>query len=172
MRRPEPGASVPMATELFVTDYSALLAQVRRTPRVHGYVAPETETRFSPIHGLGLFAKAPVAAGTVVAAWGGRVTTVEEIERLPAEIGFHYALELYPGLYLAERRIEELDSADFINHSCAPNCRIADRLVLLANRDIGADEELTADFSGRPGEGRRFTCNCGVAACKGLIHFD
>ena len=155
-----------------MTDTAALLAQVRRTPRVHGYIAPETETRLSSIHGLGLFAKAPIPAGTVVAAWGGRVTTLAEVERLPAGIGFHYALELYPGFYLAERRVEELDSADFINHSCAPNCRIEQRFVLLAARDIAPDEELTADFSGRPGEGREFACKCGAPSCKGLIYFD
>lgn len=155
-----------------MTDTSALLAQVRRTPRVHNYIAPETETRFSPIHGLGLFATAAIPAGAVVAAWGGRVTTLAEVQRLPPEIGFHYALELYPGFYLAERRVEELDSADFINHSCAPNCRIAERFVLLAARDVVAEEELTADFSGRPGEGREFVCHCGAPACKGLIYFD
>jgi SET domain-containing protein len=155
-----------------VIDLHELLAQVQRAPRVNGYVAPSTETRLSPIDGLGLFAKRAIRKGAVVAAWGGRVTTAAEIRKLPKDIGFHYALELYPGFYLAERSVEELDSADFINHSCRPNCRISGRFVLVARRDIKKDEELTANFSSRKQTGRKFACRCGAKGCKGVVHFD
>ena len=138
---------------------------------MHNYVAPQTETRLSPIHGLGLFAKKPIKKGEVVAAWGGKVTTEAELEKLPKDIGFHYALELYPGLYLAERCRDELDSADFINHCCRPSCRIKDRFVLITRRDIEKGEELTADFSSKAGQGKSFACRCGAPACKGVVYF-
>lgn len=82
-------------------DYEKMLEQVRRTPRVNGYVSPNTETRESPIQGLGLFARQEIPAHEVVAVWGGKVTTKEEVEKLPEDIGYHYALELHPGFYLA-----------------------------------------------------------------------
>lgn len=153
-------------------NYVRLLRQVRKAPRVHGYVAPETETRMSPIQGLGLFAKKPLKKGTVVAVWGGKVTTLKEANKLPREIGLHYALELRPGFYLAERTLKELDCADFINHSCEPNCIIADRFSMLTQRAVEAGEELTADFSNGKRRGNHFTCDCGSKKCKGRVYFD
>lgn len=149
-----------------------ILAQLKKKPRVHGYISPITETRISPIQGLGLFAKNNIEKGVVVAAWGGRVTTTAEIESLSADIGYHYALELYPGFYLAERKVSELDSADFINHSCSPNCKIVDKFVMVTRRNIEKDAELTADFSNHSDKGQKFVCNCGGKNCRKTIYFD
>jgi SET domain-containing protein len=60
----------------------------------------------------------------------------EEIEALPAEISYNYALQLYPGFYLAERSSSELDAADCINHSCEPNCKLVNRFIMVANKMI------------------------------------
>ena len=60
-------------------DYQSLLKQIERTPRVNGYVSPKTETRFSSIQGLGLFATEIIPEGEVVAAWGGKVRKSEQI---------------------------------------------------------------------------------------------
>ena len=153
-------------------DYKKLLKQVRRTPRVHGYISPLVETRLSPIHGLGLFAKKNISKGTVVAAWGGRVVTKEEIKKLPKGISYHYALELYPGFYLAETKISDLDSSDFINHSCKPNCKNSNQLIMVAKRNIQKGQELTADFSNHTNKGQKFVCNCGSNNCKKVIYFN
>ena len=154
------------------TDYNVILNQVRKVPRVHGYISPHAETRVSPIHGLGLFANDAIDENIVVAAWGGCVTTKEEIDKLSQSIGYHYALELYPGFYLAERNLDELDSADFINHSCNPNCSIANKFIMKTNRKVMVDEELTADFSNHKSEGEKFVCNCGSKNCRKIIYFD
>jgi uncharacterized protein len=151
-------------------DYENLLKQIKGKPRVNGYVSPKTETRFSSIQGLGLFATEIIAEGDVVAAWGGKVTTKEEIEALPAEISYNYALQLYPGFYLAERSSSELDAADCINHSCEPDCKLLNRFIMIANRMIDKDEELTADFSNETKEGGNFKCNCGSKNCKDMIY--
>ena len=45
-------------------------AKVLKRKRVHGYTAPGTTTKASPIHGWGLFAQRTLKRGTVVAAWG------------------------------------------------------------------------------------------------------
>ena len=146
-----------------------MLEQLKKTPRVNGYTSPKAEPRISPIQGIGIFAKERIKKGEVVAAWGGRVTTKEEIEKLPEEIAYNYALMLYPGFYLAERDLTELDAADFFNHACEPNCVIVDRFVLLCDKDIEAGEEVTADFSSDRHEGGSFVCKCGSKKCKGTI---
>ncbi len=153
-------------------NYKKILKQLKKKPRVHGYVSPATETRVSPIQGLGLFAKRNIKKGEVVAVWGGCVTTKQEIEKLSKSISYHYALELYPGFYLAERNLSELDSSDFINHSCSSNSKILNRFVMVTKRNINKGDELTADFSNHTKKGERFICNCGSTNCREIIYFD
>jgi len=139
--------------------------------RVHGYTSPYTEVRSSPIHELGLFAAKNIPKGTVVAAWGGRIVTAEEIKHLPKGFATNYALPIYPGFYIAETKAEELDSADFINHSCKPNCRIVNLLVMRTDRKIKSGEELTADFDVGAKLGRKILCKCGSSKCRKIVYF-
>jgi SET domain-containing protein len=147
-----------------------LLQQIRQRPRVNGYTALSTETKVSPIHELGLFATENISERTLIAAWGGHIRTRKEVAALPPEIGNKYALEIYPEFYLTETRLEELDAADFINHSCEPNCHLKHN-VMLASRTIIAGEELTADFSSPSATGIKTTCTCGAKNCKGFVFF-
>mgnify|MGYP001579772318 CR=1 FL=1 len=153
-------------------NYNKLLQQVTKTPRVHGYISPSTKTKLSRINGLGLFATRSINKDAVVAAWGGRVTTKKEVEALPKDISYNYALELYPGFYLAETKISELDSSDFINHSCDPNCSIIKKFVMVTKKDVAKGQELTADFSNNKNKGQKFTCNCGAKNCRKIIYFN
>jgi SET domain-containing protein len=91
---------------------------------------------------------------------------------LPSNIGYHYSLELYPGFYLAERNIPELDSADFINHSCSFNCKNVNKFIMVTRRNIKKDEELTSDFSNHKQHGQKFICNCGAKNCKKVIYYN
>ncbi len=60
------------------------MKKVAHKKRVHGYIHPKTEVCQSLIDKLGLFAKKNIPKGTVVAAWGGRVLTANEIKKLPS----------------------------------------------------------------------------------------
>ena len=51
------------------------------------YRSPKTEVRESGIHGRGLFAKAPIAQGEIVAAKGGYVVSKETWTGLERELG-------------------------------------------------------------------------------------
>jgi SET domain-containing protein len=153
-------------------DYNQILKQVENHPRVYVYVSPQTQTKLSPIQGLGLFANQSISKGRVVAAWGGRVTTKAEIKLLPKHISYNYALEIYPGFYLAETKLSDLDSSDFINHSCSPNCKILKKFLMITKRNIRKGEELTADFSNHSNKGQKFICHCGARNCKKVIYFD
>ncbi|MEK7617880.1 MAG: SET domain-containing protein-lysine N-methyltransferase [Patescibacteria group bacterium] len=153
-------------------NYKKLLFQIDKKPRVHGYVSSFTKTKLSSIHGLGLFAKRSIKKDTVVAVWGGRVTTKNEVEQLPKDIAYNYALKLYPGFYLAETSLSELDSSDFINHSCAPNCKIVNKFVMITDKDIPQGQELTADFFNHKNKGQKFICNCKAKNCKKTVYYD
>lgn len=148
-----------------------LLARIQATPRINGYVSPDTELRPSSIHGLGLFAKKDIAAGTVVVAWGGHVLTKDEVDLLPSGISNNYALEIYPGFYLVETHEDELDASDFPNHSCEPNCAIVNTVMGISLRKISAREEITFDFSSPSETGETVDCCCGTTTCKGSVCF-
>lgn len=113
----------------------------------------------SPIHGLGVFAVEPIAAGTPV--W--RFTPGFDLDLdagllapqppLFREVLLHYG-------YIdarSKRFILCCDDARFINHSDRPNLRTDRRAdpygIDVAARDIAAGEELTLDYELM--EGRR-----------------
>lgn len=101
----------------------------------------------SPIHGLGLFAAAPIAEGTIVWRYNvlfDRTIWVGEAAEMPA-VARSY-LERY-----AYRRGDRLvlcgDDGRFVNHADAPNCVEAFDGCSVAARDIAAGEEITEDYS-------------------------
>jgi len=135
-------------------------------------VSEGTETKVSPIHGLGLFTKRNFKKDVVVAAWGGRVITKNEMKKLPKNISSNYALEIFPNFFLAETSNSDLDKSDFINHSCTPNCKIVNRLVMVTKGPVKKGAELTCDFSAPIHTGKKVPCKCGSSACRGFIYFD
>ena len=144
---------------------------MRPKKRIHGYPAPETIVKKSAIHSLGVFAAKNIKRGMVVVAWGGRILTKAEIKKLPKEIGSNYALPVYPGFYIAETSRKELDNADFVNHSCEPNCIIKNLLVMITKRNIKQGEELTCNFDHGRGVGKRTRCFCDSKHCKKYVYF-
>ncbi len=106
----------------------------------------------SLIHGLGLFATAPIAAGTPVWRFQpgfDQVFHAREFEALPAPAQAH--LRHFGFLDGArERWVLDGDLAIFMNHSVEPNTGapgadgVAD--VTTALRAIGAGEEITCDY--------------------------
>ena len=91
----------------------------------------DTYVAESRIHGRGLFAAAPIAAGTVI----GYITGV------PADRdGSHV-------LWLSENEgIEVTCDLRYINHSDQPNACYYDDRSVVALADIAADEEITHDY--------------------------
>jgi len=99
-----------------------------------------TEILPSPIHGRGLFALEPIAAGTVVWKYD---PAVDRIEIEPDPNGYSWRVfsgHVVPG-----------DAACFINHSSTPNLSTTPGLSpCVAARDIAAGEEITEDYSYDP----------------------
>ncbi|MDO9712729.1 SET domain-containing protein [Paracraurococcus lichenis] len=106
--------------------------------------------RSSPIHGLGLFAPAPVAAGTPVWQFDDRVDRIipEDPELLAlypvlARLATEHVCAVEDGLLIFG------DDSRFMNHSDQPNVEPVtpgDYRRFRARRDIAAGEELTCNY--------------------------
>jgi uncharacterized protein len=131
------------------------------------FLTPKARPTATPHKGYGSVSLEPIAAGEVVAAFGGRCITRDEFDLLPASQQVR-SLQIDEHLYIAGA--PEPEPADFINHSCEPNCALSGNVVLVAARDIAAGEELTYDYATSDGSDYdEFECSCGTALCRGKI---
>ncbi|WP_426510884.1 SET domain-containing protein [Dactylosporangium sp. McL0621] len=140
-------------------------------PEADCFLHPDAVAGPSPIAGRGLFARAPIAAGTLVSRLGGRLVTWAELRRLIATatayvdtitVGDDVHLVLPPG------RPNGLG-----NHACDPNLWWAGPYALVARRDVTAGEELTNDYATSTADpGFRMPCACGSRLCRGVVTGD
>lgn len=101
----------------------------------------------SAIHGYGLFAAAPVAAGTVL--WrldreADLCLTPEQLAAVPEPLQERLRYHAYldrRGFY-----VYGSDNTKFMNHADAPNCVDLNDDEAVAARDIAAGEELTCNY--------------------------
>ena len=85
----------------------------------------------SNIHGMGLFARRRIKAGTLIG----------EIKGLPTDTDGPYVL------WLTQRQAVEVQcQLKYINHSDEPNAIYYDTLEVIALRDIECDEEITHNY--------------------------
>ena len=135
------------------------------------WLTPAAENRPSEQKGgLGVFAREPIAAGTTVAAFGGAAVDRRELAAL-GEAVQHHSLQIDEELYLAS--VPPFDPADYVNHSCDPNCGIVGSVLLVAMRDIAADEEICFDYAMTDSDDYdQFECGCGTDLCRQVVSGD
>lgn len=113
-----------------------------------------TEPRPSPIHGIGVFAKVPVAAGDIVWQFDPGIDHRHPLAWLDTQPEHVRAYVKTYGVLSLDQRSIYLggDHTMFVNHSAMPNLVPRDELlrndegVVVAARDIAAGEELTIDY--------------------------
>ncbi len=136
--------------------------------------------RNSPIHGRGVFALRPIAKGTRIVEYKGKLITDKQADRRfgrQQENSSHTMLfSVDDGLVIDATR--NGNSARWINHSCAPNCKIEEenhRIFIDARRDIRPGEELSYDYNLQIGEPhtakamREHACLCGARRCRSTM---
>ena len=117
--------------------------------------------------GLGIFAKQSIPAGATVAGFGGHVVERVEFDNLDEELRTH-SLQIDDRLYLVS--LPPFAPADYVNHSCEPNCGLIGSCLLVAMREIEAGEELCFDYAmSDTNDYDEFVCACGSSSCRGLI---
>ena len=105
----------------------------------------------SPIHGIGLFAAAPIAAGTAVWQLDEPFDqTIEEVALARLDVVAQLQVQRYAYVD-PPRGVRVLcDDARFFNHADDANCRddpTSSATLTVAVRDIAVGEELTWDYS-------------------------
>ncbi len=119
----------------------------------------------SKIHGYGVIATRPFAAGEVIAEVDGVVRRLEDLDD-----DDDYCLWVTDQLYF-----DMVDQTRWINHSCTPNGEVETELDqqgnvsarIVAARDIAVGEEITYDYE-FPAH-LAIPCNCASPDCRGLI---
>jgi hypothetical protein len=133
------------------------------------YISPKAAVRASAIHGRGLFAVEPIAAGEVVCVKGGYVFDRATLRAMP---GWYAAAEVQVAedLFIGPLAEEEREgSMIFSNHSCEPNIGVRGQIVFVAMRDIRAGEELTHDWATTDDDEYELECRCGAGACRRVV---
>jgi len=139
------------------------------------YVNPKVELRPGR-NCLGLFAKQQIRKHEIVIGWSGHVVHISQMDRLMPPCDRHYFLQIAEDLCQVPmwRRFNE--RADYVNHSCTPNCGFLDSsVILVAMRTIEPGEEITFDYAMTgtiPGMGDEFSCSCGTVNCRGQFTGD
>ena len=134
----------------------------------YNWLNPKAEARPVGEKGWGSFATEPIAAGEVVAAFGGWVVNREYLSTVSHDRQAR-SIQIADDLYLVSS--DEREPGDMLNHSCDPNCGLLGSQVLVAMRDIAPGEEITFDYNTfeyeiDQGGGQ---CTCGAATCRGRV---
>jgi SET domain-containing protein len=133
------------------------------------YCSPKTEVRASKIHGRGLFAKAQIGKGEVVAVKGGHIITREQLRDVSARLG-SAEIQIGDDLFIAPVTDEERElSMLYTNHSCDPNLGLRGEITFVAMRDIRTGEELTHDWAMTDDDDSSTRCSCGASNCRGTL---
>lgn len=148
-----------------------MIAVLQKAERPSSHLSAKLEARPAGAKGMGVFAREGLAAGELLAVWGGAVVDEAQLLALDGRIARH-SLQVDDGFYL--RPHGRPDPADFVNHSCAPNAGMRGTLSVVAMRPIAPGEEVCFDYAmsdtgAAPGP---FTCLCGAASCRGLVTPD
>ncbi len=104
----------------------------------------------SPVEGIGVFAKQPIAKGSLIWAFDERFDRLipnavwESTDGVVKDYLDRYC---YPSRENPGHIVFEADDARYMNHSDAPNCDFSKGKRAFALRDIAAREEMTCDYN-------------------------
>lgn len=143
-----------------------------QNPESDCWLHPDIEVRRSSIQGRGLFARAPIPAGTVVSRLGGRLVSGTELRRLIADPTEPYVDTVVAGPFLHLVLPPRRDNG-YGNHSCDPNLWWTGPYELSTRHDIAPGAELTNDYATSTASPEfRMHCACGSPLCRSMVTGD
>jgi uncharacterized protein len=139
------------------------------------------QVRRSGVHGKGVFALRPIAAGErIIEYTGERITWKEALRRHPHDPSdpkhtFYFTVD---DKHVIDAKVGG-NAARWINHACETNCEsdLADdgRVYIKAVRDLQPGEELFYDYGLviderlTPALKKAYACHCGAPTCRGTL---
>ncbi len=125
--------------------------------------------RPSEIHRWGVFAEEFIPMGRKIIEYTGeRISRRETARRAGRKLNYLFTLDSY---WTLDGSVGG-SGAEFINHSCTPNCYawiLKGHILYMAERDVQAGEELTIDYRFDP-DVPKVPCGCGSSGCRGTIN--
>lgn len=121
-------------------------------------------------NGKGLFAKKLIHKNSLIIDWEpgpGVVFSTEESYAAEAA-GNYFTLQIDHNKHLVS--LYTVETCDYINHSCDPNCGVWETMKIVAMRTIRAGEEITFDYSMCESSPQfKLQCNCQTIYCRRFI---
>lgn len=139
--------------------------------------ARRIQVRRSGVHGKGVFALKPIAAGERIIEYKGEIITwPEALRRHPHDPSdpnhtFYFHID---DKHVIDANVNG-NAARWINHACEPNCQADEtdgRVFIEALRDIAPGEELFYDYGliiderYTPKLKKQYECRCGSPRCR------
>jgi SET domain-containing protein len=156
-------------------------AKAASTPSVTPGDAPTDKRRIqvrkSGVHGKGVFALKPIAAGERILEYTGEIITwTEALRRHPHDPKdpnhtFYFHLD---DKYVIDAKVGG-NTSRWINHACEPNCEAqqeGQQVFIEALRDLHPGEELFYDYGlviderYTPKLKKEYECRCGSPICR------
>jgi SET domain-containing protein len=122
-------------------------------------------------HGFGIFATKNIKKDERVIVFGGYVMTTKQFDSLPERMQ-DFPFQIDDDLYFGLSKPNEIEEADFLNHSCNPTCGFRGDITIVAMRDIKKGEEITMDYAICSNNKRSIgieECLCGSEICRKTI---
>jgi SET domain-containing protein len=131
------------------------------------------------VHGKGVFALRPLAAGERILEYKGELTSWRKAisrHRRSGVAGHTFLFGLSDGRVIDGARGG--NSARWLNHACAANCEAVEvegRVFVEAATDIAAGEELFIDYALAVDDPvsvdveTEYLCRCGAVSCRGTM---
>ena len=126
----------------------------------------------SKIHRWGIYAGERIPARRKIIEYTGERISRRETKRRADERPFNYLFTLDP--YWCIDGAVGGSGAEFINHSCDPNCYASiqkGHILYMSARVILPGEELTIDYRFDP-HVEKVPCACGSETCRGTINLS
>jgi SET domain-containing protein len=139
------------------------------------------QVRRSGVHGKGVYALRPIAAGETIIEYTGEVIDWPEALRRhphdPSDPHHTFYFSLDDGSHVIDAKFGG-NASRWINHACEPNCQADEdegRVFIRALRDIRPGEELFYDYGLVIDERhtrklkKEYACRCGSPRCRGTM---
>ncbi len=143
--------------------------------------ARRIQVRKSGVHGKGVFALKPLAAGETILEYTGEIISWPEALRRhphdPKQPNHTFYFSLDDGGHVIDAKVGG-NASRWINHACEPNCEADEhegRVFIKALQDIAPGEELFYDYGlviderYTPKLKKEYACRCGSPRCRGTM---
>ena len=133
------------------------------------YACFKLEVRPSTIHRWGLYAGENIPRRRKIIEYTGeKISRRETKRRADGPLNYLFTLNSY---WCIDGNVGG-SGAQYINHSCAPNCYAwiyKEHILYMSSRDIRKGEELTIDYHFDK-DVEKVPCSCGAKSCRGTIN--